>query len=320
MATMSPTRTDQPVRATTTPKTRRPRSVSGTGGRAAGVFLTPFFVLFALTMIAPVVYALGMSVFAQRRDGLGFGKPTTVFVGLGNYVDLFQERTFVEGFGRLALYCVIYVPVLLCVALLLALLLDAAVAYARRAFQLLLFLPHAVPGVIAALIWAYLYTPGVSPIVRALESGGIGIDFLSVHLVIPSMVNIAVWEWAGYNVIILFTALQAVPREVLEAARVDGAGEIRTALSIKTPLVWPALGVALLFTVIGSLQLFTEPKILASATTSVTSTWVPNMWAYDAAFTRNNLPQAAAASIVLALLAGVLSWLVTRFTSKEPTR
>ncbi|MCD2442959.1 sugar ABC transporter permease [Agromyces sp. SYSU K20354] len=299
---------------------RGARSIPGTGGRTAAIFLIPFFALFAVTMIAPVAYAIGMSLFAEQRSGLGFGGATVEFVGLGNYVEVLSDQNFVEGFGRLALYCLMYVPALLGVALLLALLLDATVTFARRTFQLLLFLPHAVPGVIAALIWAYLYTPGVSPIVKALASGGIQIDFLSVQMVLPSMVNIAVWEWAGYNVIILFTALQAVPREILEAARVDGAGEIRTALSIKTPLVWPALGVALLFTVIGSLQLFTEPKILSSATTAVTSTWVPNMWAYDAAFNRNNLPQAAAASIILALLAGVLSWAVTRFISKERTR
>lgn len=312
----------------TSPTTARPRpdrratrrSIPGTGGRTAAIFLVPFFALFAITMIAPVVSAVWMSLFAEKRSGLGFGGATQEFVGLGNYIAVLSDRTFTDGFGRLALYCLLYVPTLLVVALALALLLDASVTYARRAFQLLLFLPHAVPGVIAALIWAYLYTPGVSPIVKALESGSIAIDFLSVHMVLPSMVNIAAWEWAGYNVIILFTALQAVPREVLEAARVDGAGEIRTALSIKTPLVWPAIGVALLFTVIGSLQLFTEPKILSSSTTAVTSTWVPNMWAYDAAFARNDLPQAAAASILLALLAAVLSWIVTRFTSKEPTR
>lgn len=306
--------------STGTATRRSKKTIPGTGGRTASLFLVPFFALFALTMVAPVGYAVGMSLFAERRSGLGFGGATVEFVGIGNYLEVLSDRTFTDGFVRLALYCVLYVPTLLAVALVLALLLDSAVAYARRAFQLLLFLPHAVPGVIAALIWAYLYTPGVSPIVKALESGGIALDFLSVQLVLPSMVNIAVWEWAGYNVIIIFTALQAVPREVLEAARVDGAGEIRTAFSIKTPLVWPAIGVALLFTVIGSLQLFTEPKILSSATTAVTSTWVPNMWAYDAAFNRNNLPQAAAASILLALLAGILSWAVTRFTSKEPTR
>ena len=148
-----------------------------------------------------------------------------------------------------------------------------------------------------------------------LSWGAVSYTHLDVYK--RQVVNVSVWEWTGYNVIILFTALQAVPREVLEAARVDGAGEIRTALSIKAPLVWPAISVALLFTVIGSLQLFTEPKILSSMTTNVTSTWVPNMWAYEAAFVRNNVPQAAAASILLALLAAVLSWFVTRFTSKE---
>lgn len=308
------------IRSTVGPRKLRRRAIAGTGGRTAAIFLSPFFVLFVLAMVAPVIYAIGMSLFAERRNGLGFGGAVVEFVGLGNYVDVLSSETFVAGFARLALYCILYIPALLAVALLFALLLDAAVAKAKRVFQLLLFLPHAVPGVIAALIWAYLYTPGVSPFVSALESGGIQIDFLSLQMVLPSMVNIAVWEWAGYNVIILFTALQAVPREVLEAARVDGASEIRTALSIKTPLIAPALGVALLFTVIGSLQLFTEPKILSTATTAVTSTWVPNMWAYDAAFNRNNLPQAAAASIILAVLAGALSWVVTRFTSKERTR
>ncbi|PRA10310.1 sugar ABC transporter permease, partial [Brevundimonas sp. MYb27] len=192
-----------------------------------------------------------------------------------------------------------------------ALLMDAAVARARKLFQLLVFLPHAVPGVIAALIWAYLYTPGVSPIVSVLETGGISLNFLDNQMILPSIVNIAVWEWTGYNVIILFTALQAVPREILEAARVDGAGEIRAAISIKLPLILPALSV------IGTLQLFTEPSIISKATASVTSTWVPNMWAFDAAFNRHNLNQAAAASIIIALMAAVLSWAVTRFSSRN---
>lgn len=304
------TRTDAP------PRTPARRRIPGSGGRTAAIFLTPFFALFTVAMIAPVVYAVGLSFFAQKRSGLGFGGSETVFVGLGNYADVLGSETFVGGFVRLFLYCLMYIPLMLGGALGFALLLDAVVAMAKRAFQLLLFLPHAVPGVIAALIWAYLYTPGVSPIVSTLAAGGIQIDFLSVHMVLPSIVNIAVWEWTGYNVIVLFTALQAVPRDILEAARVDGASELRTAFSIKAPLIMPAFGVTLLFTVIGTLQMFTEPQIISKATTAVTSTWVPNMWAYDAAFNRNNLPQAAAASIILALLAGLLSWLVTRFSSK----
>jgi multiple sugar transport system permease protein len=296
------------------------RRIPGSGGRTAAIFLTPFFALFAIAMVAPVIYAICLSFFAEKRSGLGFGGAETVFVGFENYADVLGSETFIGGFVRLFFYCLMYIPLMLGSALVFALLLDAVVTVAKRAFQLFLFLPHAVPGVIAALIWAYLYTPGVSPIVSTLAAGGIQIDFLSVHMVLPSIVNIAVWEWTGYNVIVLFTALQAVPRDILEAARVDGASELRAALSIKAPLILPAFGVTLLFTVIGTLQLFTEPLIISKATTAVTSTWVPNMWAYDAAFNRNNLPQAAAASIILALLAGLLSWVVTRFSSKGGER
>ncbi|WP_426300824.1 carbohydrate ABC transporter permease [Arthrobacter sp. R-11] len=295
---------------------RKTSTMSGTGGRTAALFLFPFFAVFAVAMIAPVVYSLVLSFYAQQKSGLGFGGAKTSFVGLENYVQVFQSETFTGGLGRLALYCLIYIPCMVGGAVVFALLLDATVARARKLFQLLVFLPHAVPGVIAALIWAYLYTPGVSPLVQALQSGGIQLNFLDAHLVLPSIVNIAVWEWTGYNVIILFTALQAVPREILEAARVDGAGEIRAALSIKFPLILPALSVIILFTVIGTLQLFTEPSIISKATASVTSTWVPNLWAYDAAFNRHNLNQAAAASIIIALLAAGLSLTVTRFSSR----
>ena len=303
--------------ATLAPRTgRRGRALAGTGGRTAALFLVPFFLVFVLAMIGPVVYSLVLSLQAQQKSGLGFGEPKTVFVGLENYLQVFQSGTFLEGLGRLALYCLIYIPCMVGGAVVFSLLLDAAVARARKLFQLLVFLPHAVPGVIAALIWAYLYTPGISPLVQILQGGGMQLNFLDAHWVLPSIVNISVWEWTGYNVIILFTALQAVPREILEAARVDGAGEIRTALSIKFPLVLPALSVIMLFTIIGSLQLFTEPSIITKATASVTSTWVPNLWAYDAAFIRHNLNQAAAASIIIAGLAALLSLAVTRFSSR----
>lgn len=305
MATQAPA---APVRAK--------RTATGNSGRTAALFLTPFFAVFAVAMVAPVLYSIWLSFFSERKSGLGFGDPVTTFVGMENYLQVLQSETFLSGLLRLLGYCAMYIPAMVGGAVVFALLLDAGVARARKTFQLLVFLPHAVPGVIAALIWAYLYTPGISPLVQALESGGIQINFLDAHTVLPSIVNIAVWEWTGYNVIILFTALQAVPREIIEAARVDGASEIRLSLAIKFPLVLPALGVIMLFTMIGTLQLFAEPMILSKASSAITSTWVPNMWAYDAAFNRHNLNQAAAASIIIALLAAILSFFVTRFSNK----
>ena len=210
-------RTEENTMATQAPAApvRRKRTATGNSGKTAAVFLTPFFAVFAVAMVAPVFYSIWLSFFSERKSGLGFGDPVTTFVGLENYVQVLQSESFVSGLLRLAMYCAMYIPAMVGGAVVFALLLDASVAKAKKMFQLLVFLPHAVPGVIAALIWAYLYTPGISPLVQALASGGIQINFLDAHMVLPSVVNIAVWEWTGYNVIILFTALQAVPREIL---------------------------------------------------------------------------------------------------------
>ncbi|MGW5124945.1 carbohydrate ABC transporter permease [Streptomyces sp. NPDC004069] len=279
---------------------------------APTVLLAPFFVLFTGATLVPIGYAVYLSLYAEHRSGLGFGGSETVFTGLGNYTRALGDTAFRGGFLNLALYCLLYIPLMMILALLLALLLDSVLVKARRFFQLALFLPHAVPGTIATLAWIYLYTPGISPVIGALDSLGANADPLGHPL--PAVVNMAVWEWTGYNMVIFFAALQAIPREVLEAAVVDGAGPLRTALSIKVPLIRSSLTVVGLFTVIGSLQLFTEPMILHGTTPSVVSTWSPNMYAYTAAFERHDYGLAAASSVLLALAAAALSFVVTRAT------
>jgi multiple sugar transport system permease protein len=135
--------------------------------------------------------------------------------------------------------------------------------------------------------------------------------------VLGSVVNVAVWEWIGYNMIIFFAALQAIPREVLEAATMDGAGPVRLALRVKLPLIRGAVITALLFTVIGSLQLFNEPMVMDGVSNGIVSTWTPNMYSYAEAFGKNDIGQAAAASILLAVLAAVLSYFVTKWGNKK---
>ena len=104
---------------------------------------------------------------ACRQPGLGFGPERSVFVGLRSYAVVLTDPTFLSGLGTVALYCVIYIPLMVIGSLALALLLDSGVVRLRSWAQLGLFLPHAVPGIIAALIWLYLYTPGISPVVEA---------------------------------------------------------------------------------------------------------------------------------------------------------
>ncbi|MGW1465882.1 carbohydrate ABC transporter permease [Streptomyces sp. NPDC002308] len=283
---------------------------------AAGALMTPFFVLLVTVFLIPVGTAIWLSFFSDDQPGLGFGPEKTVFVGVRSYVAVLTDPTFLGGLGIVALYCLIYIPLIVVGALALALLLDSGVVRLRATAQLALFLPHAVPGIIAAIIWLYLYTPGLSPVIDILGKADITVDFLGVHTVVPSIVNIALWSNLGYNMVVFYAALQAVPREVIEASVVDGAGPVRTALRIKAPLVRSSIVMVAMFTLIFALQLFTEPMLLGQSTPMINSRFSPSMYIYDAAFTRNNYGLAAAASVILLVFTVALSYGVTRWTNR----
>ncbi len=315
------TTTEQPVRApaphTAAPADRARRTARRRRLAACGVLMTPFFLLLTGVFLVPVGTATYLSFFSDDQPGLGFGPERAVFVGLRSYAAVLTDPTFLGGLGTVALYCLIYIPLMVTGALVLALLLDSGVVRLRAWAQLGLFLPHAVPGIIAALIWLYLYTPGISPVIDLFARADITIDFLGVHTVLPSIVNIALWSNLGYNMVVFYAALQAVPREVIEAAVVDGAGPVRTALRVKTPLVRASIVMVAMFTLIWALQLFTEPMLLSQSSPMINSRFSPSMYIYDAAFTRNNYSLAAAASVVLLLCTIALSYGVTRFTSRN---
>ncbi|WP_312878009.1 carbohydrate ABC transporter permease [Lentzea indica] len=287
------------------------------GKLACAILMAPFFLLLVTVFLIPTGTAIWLSFFAADQPGLGFGPERTVFVGLRSYVAVLSDPTFLNGLGTVVLYCLIYIPLMVLGALVLALLLDSGVAKLRSWAQMSLYLPHAVPGIIAALIWLYLYTPGLSPIIDLFAKADIQINFLGIHTVLPSIVNIALWSNLGYNMVIFYAALQAVPREVLEASVVDGAGPVKQAVRIKTPLVRGAIVTVGIFTLIWALQLFTEPVLLSQSTPMISARFSPSMYIYDAAFTRNNYGLAAAASVILLAFTIALSYGVTRWTNRK---
>lgn len=287
------------------------------GKLACAVLLAPFLLLLVTVFLIPTGTAIWLSFFAQDQPGLGFGPESTVFVGLRSYVAVLSDPTFLNGLLTVVVYCLIYIPIMVIGALVLALLLDSGVAKLRGWAQMGLYLPHAVPGIIAALIWLYLYTPGLSPIIDLFAKGDIHLNFLGINTVLPSIVNIALWSNLGYNMVIFYAALQAVPREVLEASVVDGAGPVKQAVRIKTPLVRGAIVTVGIFTLIWALQLFTEPVLLSQSTPMISARFSPSMYIYDAAFTRNNYGLAAAASVILLAFTIALSYGVTRWTNRK---
>jgi len=287
-------------------------------GSAPYLFFLPFGLLFLLFFIAPILYAIYQSLFRSQRSGLGLGAPTIGFNGLNNYLQVIHDPDFYTGVGRVLLYGIVQVPIMLGMALLLALLLDSTVVRFKPFFRLAFFVPYAIPGVIAALIWGYLYDPGLSPIVKGVSGLGLGTpDFLGPQAVLWSIANIATWAWTGYNMLIIFAALQAIPSELYESARIDGASGWRIAWRIKIPLVTPALILCCIFSIIGTLQLFNEPQILSTISNNISTSYTPNLYAYYTAFSNNNYYYGAAIAVVLALVTFVLSFGFLHITQRQ---
>ncbi|MFD7622144.1 carbohydrate ABC transporter permease [Streptomyces sp. NPDC059802] len=284
--------------------------------RSAAVLLAPFGVLFLAVFVIPIGYAVHQSLFRVERSGLGFGAPRTVFAGLDNYTRVLTDSTFLKGVGRVLVFGLVQVPVMLGLALLLALLLDSQVARFKRFFRVAYFLPFAIPGVIAAVLWAFLYMPGISPLNDVGRSIGVDVDFLSHNVILFSIGNIVTWSWTGYNMLIIYTSLQSVPKELYEAAELDGCSGFRIARHIKVPLVRPALTLTGVFSIIGTLQLFGEPMVLRPMTATISSNYTPVMLSYQAAFGLNDYNFAAAVAVVLALATFVLSYGFLRLSTR----
>lgn len=280
--------------------------------------MTPFLAMFTLFLLVPIGYAVYQSFTGVQRTGpIGLSKVSTVFVGFDNYARALGDDNFISSFQRVVLFGIVQVPVMITLATVLALLLDSASARGVRFFRIAYFLPYGVPGVLASILWGFLYVPGISPLVKMLSGIGIDIDFLGGNTTLWSIANILIWQFAGYNMLIVVAQLHSINRDVYEAARVDGASGWQLVRHIKLPLLRPALVLTTVFSIIGTLQLFAEPLVLRPISTAITSSFTPNMSAYSQAFGNSNYGLAAAESVIIALVAFVLSFGFLRFANRR---
>ena len=285
--------------------------------RAAAMFLAPFMAVFSLFFVVPIGYAVYQSLLRVERTGaLGMGGSRSVFAGLANYRAARTDPAFQDSIVRVLVFGAVQVPLMIGLATLLALLLDSASARAVGVFRAAYFLPYGVPGIIASILWGFLYVPGVSPIVDLLGSIGLQVNFLSSDNVLWSIANIVTWEFAGYNMLVIVAQLKSINSELYEAARIDGANAWNVVRHVKLPLIRPALVLTTVFTIIGTLQLFAEPLVLRPLANGISASYTPNLAAYSQAFVNNNYSLAAAQSVLLALAACVLSFGFLSLTSK----
>lgn len=289
------------------------KSVSRRQARAGWAFVLPFVLVFTLVFVIPIVVAIRQSFFRKAPSGggaFGGGGLVDQFVGLDNFQYVVTNERFWAGIGRVVIYALVQIPVMIILALVLALLIDSVVVKHVGVFRLGNFLPYAIPGIVAAMVWLYLYTPEISPLVKGLEDIGVNANFMSPSMMLVSMANMTTWTYTGYNMLIFLAALQSIPKELYEAARLDGASGWQLTWRIKVPMVSSAALLAILLSIIGTIQLFNEPTVMATVNPWMGKDYTPMLMAYNTmmgSITPAGDGPAAAISIVMAIIAGSMA-------------
>ncbi|HEX8629818.1 MAG TPA: sugar ABC transporter permease [Catenuloplanes sp.] len=272
------------------------------------LFIAPFVVVFLAFLVAPLLYAGYLSLFTK---GLATG---TAFAGVDNYVRAFTDPSFLKGLWFVVRFSLVLIPLQMAVSLAVALVLDELTSRLARFSRLVIFLPYAIPAILGALMWGFLYSPNFGPLEQLFSIFNVQAPFLlSGGNIFYGLLNVVTWQWAGYYMIIIYAALRGVDTTVYEAARIDGANSWQIALRIKVPLVFPALMLILVFALIGTLQFFSEPWILRPvANGSVTPDFTPNIYAYNLAFAyaQFNYASAIAFSLGFAVLIAVAAFIM----------
>ena len=277
------------------------------------LFVTPFLVVFALFLVFPLFYAFGMSLFTST---LATG---TRFTGFDNYAKAFTDPLFIEGLGRVAAYALVMIPAQLIVALAAALVLDTLATRLSSLSRLLIFAPYAIPVVIGALMWSFLYSPRFGPSATLFDVVGLPApDFLAADSVFGSLVNIVTWQWSGYYMVVIYAALRSIDPSIYEAARIDGANGWQTATRIKVPMISSSMVMVITFALIGTLQFFTEPVVLRNiAQGAIDAAYTPNMYAYSLAFSYSQFNYASAIAFSLGILVFAGSYVFLFLTRKQ---
>ncbi|MEU9762799.1 sugar ABC transporter permease [Streptomyces sp. NPDC047985] len=266
---------------------------------AGWLFSTPFLILFLVFMAFPILATLAMSFtdFGLRNVTHPWDAE---FVGFDNYVRLFSDDKFLTSLFNTAYFVVIGVPLTIFLGLVVAVLLNNGIDRARTFFRVGFYAPVVTTIVAVAVVWRFVLDP-VDGLVAGLfsEVGLTAPDFLgSEKLAMPSMIAMAVWRNLGTVMVLFIAGLQAIPAEVREAARLDGASVWQEFRGITVPLLRPTLLYATVITTIGYLNVFEEPFVMTQGGPS-DSTLTVSLNMYREGFNFFHMGYASAMAYVL---------------------
>ncbi len=276
------------------------------------IFIAPFFIMFTVFSLLPIFYSAWLSFYRMQ----GIFRPLK-FVGVNNYLSLFQLPRFLNSLGVTFIYTVSHVSIMIVIALILALVLNLRIK-GRNFFRLTFFIPVITSLVAAAIVFKLLLSYDMGLVNLILRWMGFArYDWLTnPKLVLPSLVILGTWRWFGFHMVILLAGLQNISPELYDAAKMDGAGSLQVTWYITLPLLFPVIFFCIVISVIGSLRLFDEPYILtgggpADCTRSIA------MYLYETGFLRFRLGMASAIGYVLTIVIFIVTLFQIRILGKQ---
>lgn len=282
------------------------------GRRAPGWgFVAPYVVVLILFGLAPAIYSV-VEAFVVTSP---FGSPS--FSLVKNFVDVISDYRLPAAAANVAIYLLTWLPLLLLVIFVLALAMDAKRTRFARFTQFVTYVPGAITGSAAALLWIFMFSPTVSPIgpLLSLFTGKSG-SFITDSTLTVVLAVMGISIGAGGWIVLVYGALTAIPGEILDAAKVDGANAWHTVWHIKLPMIRSYIAFILIVSTAGGFQVFVEPTVIGNAAPGqISHTWSLNELVYSYATTESNDGRASALSVLLLIVCVGLAFIVIKKTN-----
>ena len=263
-------------------------------------FLLPPILIYTIFVIYPILAGLATSFYQWRGTGV------KVWIGLENYKRLFVDENFINALSNTLEYAIVQVPIILILALIFAILISGSkkskwIDFYRSS----IFLPYVLPGVAIALLWATIFNPitGLLNIVL----GSIGLDGLTREWLGDSqtafwaIVWVKTWSSVGFYIILLIAGISNIPKDVLEAADIDGATRWQKSIRIIIPMLSPVIKVVVIFLMLNGLKMFEEPQLMTGGGPN-RGTESISLYMYEQAFSNFNFGYASAIGVIFFVL------------------
>lgn len=276
-------------------------------------FLAPAITLISIFVAVPFI----MCIYYSFRKWNGIGKSST-FIGFDNYIQLFtNDKIFKGSFVYSIIYTVCVVILINVIALLIALLLQSKIK-GKGFFRTSFYIPNIISLIVIGFIWKFIFGRVFDSLYEATKISLFSLSWLGdPKIAVLSTIIVSVWQGLGFYMIIYIAGLQSVPKAILEAATIDGAGSVKRFFNVTLPMIIPSITVCIFYSMSNSLKMFELIFSLTGGGPGTATTPIA-LDIYNTAFNNNQFGYGSAKSVVLFLLVALITiWQVTALKKKE---